>query len=340
MVSSGREVLTRPTPSRFEQPLLEVRDLAVCYRSRGAGPIAAVEDMSFDIRAGESVGLLGESGCGKTTLGLAVVGLLPPEGRATSGSIVFQGVNLLPLGERAMQKVRGARISMVHQEPELALNPVLRVGEQIAAVLLAHGASRARSRERARALLREVGFGADKRIDEAYPHQLSGGEKQRVVLAQAIACSPALVIADEPTASLDSGTQSEVRALLKSLQARLQLAIVVISHDPSELEETDRLFVMYAGRLIEEGPTPSVLERPLHPYTRGLLLARLPVFPRGNHKGLLPVIPGEPPNLAHRTPGCAFEPRCPDARALCLTRKPPEAAPEKFRRVECFHDAL
>jgi peptide/nickel transport system ATP-binding protein len=269
-----------------------------------------------------------------------VLGLLPPEGRVTSGSVVFLGVNLLALVEREMQKVRGSRISMVHQDPELALNPVLRVGEQIAAVLRAHGASRARSRERARALLADVGFGADNRIDDAYPHQLSGGEKQRVLIAQAIACGPALVIADEPTASLDSRTQREVRALLKTLRAKLQLAMLLISHDPSELEETvDRIFVMYAGRLVEEGRTRTVLERPLHPYTQGLLRSRLSTIPGQNHKQILPVIPGEPPDLAHLTAGCAFKARCPDVKLLCLTHKPPEAEPEELRRVKCFNYA-
>jgi len=302
--------------------------------------MVAVEDVSFDIRAGESVGLLGESGCGKTSLGLAVLGLLPPEASVTSGSVIFQGINLLSLVEREMQKMRGSRISMVHQEPELALNPVLRVGEQIAAVLSAHGASRARSEERARELLAEVGFGPHNRIDNAYPHQLSGGEKQRVLIAQAVACGPALVVADEPTGSLDSRTQVEIRTLFKTLKAKLQLATLLISHDLSELAETvDRIFVMYAGRLVEEGPTRTVLETPLHPYTQGLLRARLPTRPGRNQRELLPVIPGEPPDLAHLPAGCAFEPRCPDARTLCLTRKPPEAKPAELRRVECFNYA-
>ncbi|MBO0912411.1 MAG: ABC transporter ATP-binding protein, partial [Acidobacteria bacterium] len=194
--------------------------------------------------------------------------------------------------------------------------------------------------ERARALLGEVGFGPGNRIDDAYPHQLSGGEKQRVVIAQAIACSPALLIADEPTTSLDAATQSEVRALLNTLKSRLQLAMLVISHDPSELEETvDRVFVMYAGHLVEQGLSREVLEKPLHPYTRGLLRARLSARPGRTHKELLPVIPGEPPDLSHLPAGCAFEPRCPDAKALCVTRRPTAAEPEELRRVECFNYA-
>lgn len=323
------------------QPLLQVRDLSVGYCSDGGRRSVAVDDLTFDIAAGEAVGLLGESGCGKTTLGLTLLGLLPTAGRVTSGSVIFRETDLLTLGERELQKVRGAWISMVYQEPGMALNPVIRVDDQIAEVLRAHRPlSLARAKEEVKVLLKQVGFAADSGISEAYPHQLSGGQKQRVVIAQAIACHPALIIADEPTSALDVVTQIEILTLLKTLQAKLQMALLLISHDPGELEQVvDRVLVMYAGRLVEEGPTREVMQNPLHPYSRGLLQARLSSVPSESQKRPLPVIPGEPPDLAGLPLGCAFEPRCPDGKSLCRTRKPQEFRPDDSRRVECFNYA-
>jgi peptide/nickel transport system ATP-binding protein len=321
------------------QPLLQVRDLAVCYHSDDHRPIMAVDGLSFDIFPGEAVGLLGESGCGKTTLGLTLLGLLPGAGYVRSGSIKFVEIDLLSLGERQLQRVRGTWMSMVYQEPGAALNPVIRVGDQIGEVLRAHQKlGWAFSREEAKSLLAQVGFAAGSGISDAYPHQLSGGEKQRVVIAQAIACRPALIIADEPTTALDPVTQTEILSLLKTLQTKLQMALLLISHDPGVLEYVvDRMLVMYAGRLVEEGTTYNVLVEPLHPYTQGLLRA-WPAMPGAqHHRQLLPVIQGEPPNLAQLPVGCAFEPRCPDGRTLCRTRTPKESQPEVSRRVACFN---
>jgi oligopeptide/dipeptide ABC transporter ATP-binding protein len=319
------------------EPLLQVRDLAVCYQSGDRRPVMAVDGLSFDICPGEAVGVLGESGCGKTTLGRTVVGLLPISGHVKSGSITLMDNDLLALSERQLQRIRGSCMSMVYQEPGAALNPVIRVGDQIAVVLRAHKPlSWVQAREEAKGLLAQVGFAAHSGINEAYAHQLSGGEKQRVVIAQAIACHPALIIADEPTTALDIVTQTEILGLLKTLQTKLQMALLLISHDPGVLEHVvDRILVMYAGRLVEEGTTHQVLMEPLHPYTRGLLRSR----PMGaqNHRQLLPVIQGEPPNLAHLPVGCAFEPRCPDGRTLCRTRTPKESRPEGSRRVACFN---
>lgn len=321
------------------QPLLQVRDLAVCYRPDDGQPIVAVDELSFDIAPGEAVGLLGESGCGKTTLGLTMLGLLPETGYVRSGSIAFMETDLLTLRERELQKIRGARISMVHQEPGNALNPMLRVGNQITEVLRAHNSlGRERAREEAKRLLTEVGFAAAGGISDAYPHQLSGGEKQRVVIAQAIACRPALIIADEPTTALDAVTQTEILDLMKTLQTKLQMAMLLISHDPCAVEHVvDRILIMYAGRLVEEGATCDVLMEPLHPYTRGLLRAWPATMGTHNHRMLLPVIPGEPPDLARLPGGCAFEPRCPEGRSLCRTRVPQESRPEASRRVACFN---
>jgi peptide/nickel transport system ATP-binding protein len=323
------------------QPLLQVRDLSVGYCSDGGRRSVAVDDLTFDIAAGEAVGLLGESGCGKTTLGLTLLGLLPTAGRVASGSVIFRETDLLTLKERELQKVRGAWISMVYQEPGMALNPVIRVDDQIAEVLRAHRPlSLARTKEEVKVLLKQVGFTADSGISEAYPHQLSGGQKQRVVIAQAIACHPALIIADEPTSALDAVTQIEILTLLKTLQAKLQMALLLISHDPGELEQVvDRVLVMYAGRLVEEGPINQVMRRPLHPYSRGLLQARMSSVPAENHKQLLPVIPGETPDLAGLPLGCAFEPRCPDGKNLCRIHRPQEFRPEASRRVACFNYA-
>lgn len=323
------------------QPLLQVRDLAVRYALNARRRVAAIEGLSLDIATAETVGLLGESGCGKTTLALALLGLLPAEGRVVSGTAMFQGMDLLTLGESALQGIRGAGIAMVYQEPGMALNPVMRVGDQITEVLRAHSPlCVSRAREEAKVLLTQVGFAADSGIDQAYPHQLSGGQKQRVVIAQAIACHPALIIADEPTTALDAVTQTEILTLLKTLQTKLQLALLLVSHDPAELERVvDRVLVMYAGRLVEDGPTKEVMQRPLHPYTRGLLQCRFSSGLSENQKRRLTVIPGEPPDLVNLPLGCAFEARCPDKTNICLTRKPEEFRPEASRRVACFNYA-
>jgi oligopeptide/dipeptide ABC transporter ATP-binding protein len=323
------------------QPLLQVRDLAIGYARDGRQQGIAIDGLSFDIAAGEAVGLLGESGCGKTTLGLALLRLLPKGGSVLRGTITFRETDLLTLSERDLRKVRGAEISMVYQEPGMALNPMVRVGDQIAEVLRSHASlSRKAARGKARDLLAQVGLGGENRIDLAFPHQLSGGQQQRVAIAQAIACRPALIIADEPTTALDAGTQTEILALLKGLQEQLHLAFLLITHNPDELEHfVDRILVMYAGRVVEEGPARNVMQSPLHPYTQGLLRARPSNRSSANQKRPLAVIPGEPPDLADLPAGCVFEARCPDARHLCRIKRPEEVQPEVSRRVACFNYA-
>lgn len=320
------------------ESLLQVRDLTVSYGSNSKRRILALRGANIDIAAGEAVGLLGESGCGKTTLALSLLRLLPPAGRVEQGTIIFRGSNLLALSERELQKTRGAAISTVFQEPNLALNPVIRVGEQVADVLRAHQPlSGQRAREEARALLGQVGLAEESRIDEAYPHQLSGGQRQRVVIAQAIACHPALIIADEPTTALDAVVQLEILALLKSLREKLQLALLLITHHPGVLAQAvDRVLVMYAGRIVEEGPTQQVFQNPLHPYTQGLMQSGLRGHLEGDHRKPLNSIPGEPPDLARLPAGCAFEPRCPGRMEVCRAREPEEFLPENSRRVACF----
>jgi peptide/nickel transport system ATP-binding protein len=321
-------------------PLLEVRDLAVRYAGADGAAAWAVGELNLDVSEGEVVGLLGESGCGKTTLLLAILGLLPASARIVDGSIRFRGRDLRGLDPAALRAVRGAEISMIFQEPALALNPVRRVGAQVAEVVGAHRSwSRRRCREEALSILAEVGFPDPTRIHDSHPHELSGGQRQRVAIAQALVCRPALVLADEPTASLDSTTQAELRSLLGTLQRRFGLSLLLVSHDLGGLAAlAARVLVMYAGRIVEAGPAARVFADPLHPYSRGLLRA----FPRalyaaGSRERPVPVaIPGASPDLAHLPPGCAFEPRCSERRPHCSERAPHETRPVEERRVRCF----
>jgi len=316
------------------EPLFFARDLTVSYRLEGQRELRALQGVTLEIAPGEAVGLLGESGCGKTTLALAMLNLLPPRARILRGSVTFRGTNLLTLGERDLEKIRGAGISMVHQEPGMALNPVTRVGEQVSEVLRAHQPiGKDAAREEARSLLTQVGFAADSRVWEMYPHQLSGGQQQRVAIAQAIACRPPLLIADEPTTALDVAAQVEIFALLKELKEKLHLAMLVITHDPWPLLQlVDRVLVMYAGRLVEEGPCSPVIERPLHPYTQGLLRSR----PAGSRKEFLTSIPGDPPDLTQPLQGCPFASRCPEKMDVCQNCLPGQVGLEDSRHVACF----
>ena len=250
--------------------LLYVEDLTVGYRDPNGEHILAVDGVTLELAAGEAVGLLGESGCGKTTLGLTLLGLLPLAARTMRGSAIFRGEDLLTLGEREFQKLRGAAISMVHQEPGSALNPVVRVGQQIAEVIRAHRPlPRERAREEASFLLAQVGFPKEMCIASAYPHQLSGGQQQRVAIAQAIAARPTLLIADEPTTALDRVTQLGILDLLTSLRAKLQLALLLISHDPHVHARTvDRVVVMRKGSIVDQGPTRDVVLNTEHAFTQ------------------------------------------------------------------------
>jgi oligopeptide/dipeptide ABC transporter ATP-binding protein len=316
--------------------LLEVRDLAVEYRTRQGPPVQALDEVALDVGGGESVGVLGESGCGKTTLLLAILGLLPASARVVRGSARFRGRDLLTLGERERRAVRGAEVAIVFQDPALALNPVRRVGWQVAEVAAAHHAwSRARCRAAAVDALGEVSLPEPERLYEAYPHELSGGQRQRVLIAQALVCRPALVLADEPTAALDATTAAELRALLGGLQRRLGLALLLVSHDLSSIAAlAHRAVVMYAGRVVESGTPAQVFGSPLHPYSRGLLGA-LPRPPLSLRAPLVP-IPGAPPDLARLPRGCAFEPRCPERVDACAVRPPRAVSRPGVRSVRCF----
>jgi len=319
------------------EPLLDVRGLTVEFpgaRQGSRGAVRAADDVSFRIARGETLGLVGESGCGKSVTALSIAGLVPAPGRIAGGTVRFEGRELTGLPEAEMRRIRGARIGFVFQEPSAALNPVFTVGSQIAEALEVHGrASGAAARARAVELLDRVRIpGAAARAND-YPHQLSGGMQQRVLIAAAIACEPALLIADEPTTALDVGIQAEILDLLADLRDRLGLALLLVTHDFGVVARAaDRIAVMYAGRIVEAGGAAAVLASPSHPYTRGLLASR----PGGEPGSRLPAIPGAVPNLASLPPGCAFAPRCAERVEACDATRPETTIVAPGREVRCL----
>jgi len=314
-----------------ETPLLEVEGLTTRFRG-DAGTITAVDGISFRLERRETLAIVGESGCGKSSAALSLLRLVP-----AAGSVRLDGRDLLALGERDLLAVRGAEIGMVFQEPMTSLNPVLTIGEQITEALHAHGSvSRSAARARAIELLGLTGIPDPQRHVEAYPHTLSGGMRQRAMIAMAIACAPKLLIADEPTTALDVTVQAQILDLLRDLQSRLAMGLLLITHDLGVVAElADRVAVMYAGRIVETAPAARLFAQPLHPYTIGLLTASL-AFEEGS--GPLTEIPGQPPDLASLVPGCAFAPRCPRADARCRVETP-LLREEGARSVACHHVA-
>ena len=316
--------------------LLSVEHLTTVFETpRGA--LTAVDDVSFEIRAGETLGLVGESGSGKSVTALSLVRLVQPPGRIVGGRLLFGGRDLLTLDERAMQGVRGAEIGFIFQEPMTALNPVFRIGDQLRETLTVHGrATHAESRERAIALLRAVRItDPELRIDD-YPHQLSGGMRQRVLIAMALACRPSLVIADEPTTALDVTIQAEILDLLREMKTALGLSLLLITHDLGVIAGTaDRVAVMYGGRIVETGPVREIFRNPAHPYTRGLLAS----MPGGHPGARLRAIEGAVPAPGHLPPGCAFHPRCPDRFEPCTAAPPPDYTAGAKQLAKCYlHD--
>ena len=300
--------------------LLTVDDLKTYFFSED-GVTRAVDGVSFHVRAGETLGVVGESGCGKSVTALSVLGLIPPRiGRVVGGRIVFEGTNLLDLSEREMRAIRGDRIAMIFQEPMTSLNPVLTVGHQISeAVRIHRRIGRSAARERAREVLELVKIpDAARRLDD-YPHQFSGGMRQRVMIAMALACDPKLLIADEPTTALDVTIQAQVLQLMLELKETTQAAVMLITHDLGVVAETcQRVIVMYAGRKVEEAGVLELFDNPAHPYTRGLMAS----VARGKAGGRLNEIPGIVPSLREPIVGCAFAPRCPLADDHCRSVEP------------------
>jgi oligopeptide/dipeptide ABC transporter ATP-binding protein len=319
-------------------PILEVLDLHVAYRSPSAGEVTALAGVSFSVNAGEILGVLGESGSGKSSLAASLLCLLPSNGRILSGSVLLQGKDTLLADQAELTKIRGRRISLIFQEPGLALHPAMRVGHQVEEVVRAHESLSARERKRKAGKALELVFPSEaSRISSRYPHELSGGQRQRVLLAQAIVCGPSVLIADEPTASLDPVTQKEILDLLGRLRRELGLTLVLITHNPALLAGfADRILVLYAGAVAEWGPAEEVLSRPLHPYTEALL-GCLPVW-RGASAGKtrLPVIAGEPPGMTSTFTACRFEPRCRARMEVCRSREPASTRTGAAHSVSCF----
>jgi len=320
--------------------LLDVQNLSVRYRSPGGGDVFALRGANLQMARGQIVGVLGESGSGKSTLAASVLALLPVNGLIDAGAVVLQGTNLLDLERDELERVRGSKVSLIFQEPGVALHPMMRVGAQIEEVLRAHGGESKEARRRAVRELLDLIFGGEaERIYFSHPHQLSGGQRQRIAIAQAIVCKPKLLIADEPTASLDSVTQREIVELLKKLQRERGLAILFITHSAELLEGfADRIVVMYAGQIVEDGDAKRVLKTPRHPYTEALLKCR-PTLGLGKvvqEDGRIPVIAGEAPDLSARSKGCAFEPRCVDRMKICCERAPEMFEIENGGKARCF----
>jgi oligopeptide/dipeptide ABC transporter ATP-binding protein len=312
---------------------LAIRNLVVTFEG-DEGPLTAVEEVSFEVAKGESVGLVGESGCGKTTTMLAALRLLPPGGAITSGEVEFDGLDLTTLPEDRLRQARWTRLAMVFQGAMNALNPVRSVGDQIAEAIRVHAPERTRAEAMRRAgeLLELVGIGADRATE--FPHQFSGGMRQRAMIALALACDPEVIVADEPTTALDVMIQAQVMDLLVDIRRQLGMAMVLITHDLAVVAEScDRVVVMYGGRVAEQGTVEEVYDHPAHPYTR-LLLEAIPDMEQPGRA--LISIPGSPPRLDELPPGCRFAPRCPEAMPRCHQETPPMTRLGRRREAACF----
>ncbi|MGB7285236.1 MAG: ABC transporter ATP-binding protein [Candidatus Acidiferrum sp.] len=320
--------------------ILEVQNLHVAYSARTGEVCPALEGVHFDIAPGEILGVLGESGSGKSTLAGALLRLLPSNGKIQQGMVRFEGKNLLEASPEDLRNIRGGRIGLIFQEPASSLHPTIRIGQQVGDVLAAHESlDRSSLKERTSQLLASVFPKDAERISRSYPHQLSGGQRQRALIAQAIACGPSLVIADEPTASLDPTTQEEILQLFRALRHKLGLAMILITHNPALLANlADRILVLYAGRVAEIGPTVDVLFSPRHPYAKALFRSLPAPFREHSRarKERLHVIAGEPPDLALHPQGCLFEPRCTDRMEICKCNEPAATALSELHTVACY----
>jgi oligopeptide/dipeptide ABC transporter ATP-binding protein len=319
------------------QPLLDVLHLKTHFFLED-GVVRAVDDVSFQVAPGETVGLVGESGCGKSVTALSIMRLVSPPGRVVSGSIKFQGVDLLALREEEMRKIRGNEIAMIFQEPMTSLNPVFTVGDQIAeAIVLHQKKSKREAIDEAVRMLDKVAIpDARKRVRD-YPHQMSGGMRQRVMIAMALSCNPKLLIADEPTTALDVTIQAQILDILNRLQEEYHLSVLLITHDMGVVAETCRkVVVMYTGRIVEEAPVRALFKAPKHPYTQGLLRSiPKPFTDAGDRLHRLATIEGTVPDLTELPPGCKFQPRCPDAFEKCGV-EPPDFVTGAGCRARCW----
>ncbi len=322
--------------------LLDVRDVSVTFRGADGPPARAVENVSFTVGRGETLALVGESGCGKSVTGLTIMRLIPsPPGVIESGQVMFDGTDLLALPEPEMRKVRGGKITMIFQEPMTSLNPVFTIGFQIAEAIHAHQkVSKEEARVRVVELLRRVQIPSPAERYRSYPHQLSGGMRQRVMIAMALACNSRLLIADEPTTALDVTIEAQIIELLEELQREAGMSLILITHNLGVVAGmADRVIVMYAGRVVEQAPVMDLFDAPLHPYTRGLLKS---IPSRNVGRAKLPVIPGAVPDAAHKPAACHFHPRCEHARDVCRREAPAlrEISPGHVARCWALGDWL
>ena len=315
--------------------LLSVRNLKTHFYTED-GVVPAVDGISFDLERGGTLGIVGESGCGKSVTSLSIMGLIPsPPGKIVDGEIIFEGRDLTKLSEAEMRKIRGNDISMIFQEPMTSLNPVFTIGNQIMeAIMLHQKLDKAAARKKAIEMLSLVGIPSpEKRIDE-YPHQLSGGMRQRVMIAMALSCNPKLLIADEPTTALDVTIQAQILDLMRALQKELGTAIIMITHDLGVIAElVDRVAVMYTGVIVESGDVETIFANPQHPYTQGLL-ASIPRLDMDVDR--LQAIPGSVPTPGNFPKGCGFHPRCPFAKDICVAKRPPAFAVGDGHHAACW----
>jgi len=313
--------------------MLQIKNLKT-YFFLSHGIARAVDNVSLTLNPGETLALVGESGCGKSMLALSILRLVPAPGKIIHGQIKFNGQDLLLLSEKQMQKIRGNKISMIFQEPMTALNPVLRIGEQICEPLIYHqGLSRNQAREKALKLMQQVGIPDPEKRFFDFPHRLSGGMRQRIVIAMALSCSPKIILADEPTTALDVTIQAQILNLLQKMQETNNMATILITHDLGLVARTcQRVNVMYAGKIVEQSTVKELFNSPLHPYTQGLLDS----LPRiDKDKELLP-IRGTVPDLLNLPPGCAFHPRCKFKKPICQQKEPPLLSLSQARKVKCW----
>ncbi len=319
----------------MQPPILNIRDLEVEYDT-SKGQLKAVAGLSLEVRQREVVGLVGESGCGKSSVALAINRLIPsPPGRITGGQILYKGRDLLSVSERKMRSIRGGEIAQMFQDPMTYLNPVMKVRTQLAETIAAHqGLSGPRALDGAIELLERLHIPSPSRIIESYPHELSGGMRQRVLLAMAISCNPSLLVADEPTTALDVTIQMQILNLLKESVTDLQTSLLLITHDLGVVAEIcDRVYVIYCGKVIEHGNVYQIFENPQHPYTRGLLGSALSI---AEFKEDLVAIEGAVPNMLSPPLGCAFHPRCPSCMYVCTNRLPEILQMEPDHQVACW----
>jgi len=318
--------------------LLEVRNLDTQFVTR-AGPVHAVDGVDLHIDQGETLGIIGESGCGKSVTALSIMRLIERPGRVVAGEIIYKGKNLAALSSKQMRRIRGKEISMIFQDPMTSLNPVVRCGEQIAEALVLHEGLRwSDALARAVEMLTLVRIPDARRRAREYPHQLSGGMRQRVMIAIALSCNPKLLIADEPTTALDVTIQAQILELLNSLKRRLDMAVLLITHDMGVIAETaQRVIVMYAAKVVEEAPVEELFRDPLHPYTQGLLRSIPRIDLTAKDRQRLATIPGTVPSLkGDIAPGCRFATRCPFVMPVCSYKTPPLTEPRPGHRVACW----